>query len=274
MDPAGCFRLWKRDGDRLVYGDELASVFDGWAPENERWLFVGPHDDDVVLGAGLLIQKAIEERIPVHVLVTTDGRMGYCRLEDRESIVRLRAHETRESCAILGVDHVEWLHFPDCNLTAFAGRRPAENPADPHVIAGFTGLENAYTHRFRKIRPTRIFVPTGTDLHPDHKIVHQECLISIFHACGDIWPELGIPLAGVPKVYETAIYCRFPKPPTIKLAATAAHFETKLRAIGAYESQRQIARIVDNVRRGGPVEYFRSADVELFSTDEYAALFS
>jgi LmbE family N-acetylglucosaminyl deacetylase len=273
MERGAAFRLWSRKSEGIVDGTDLASVFDGWMQGQERWLFIGPHDDDVVLGAGLLIQKAVQEHVPVHVLVTTDGQMGYCRLEDRETIGKIRAAQTRESTAILGVDHVDWLHFPDCNLTAFAGRRRAERPTDPHVIEACTGLQNAYTHRFRKIRPSRIFVPTGADLHPDHKIVHQECLISVFHACGDIWPELGPPLTAVPKVYEMAIYCGFPKPPTLKLLASAERFETKLMAIGAFASQRQIGRIVDNIRQDGPVEYFRSVDMNLFSAGEYATLF-
>jgi LmbE family N-acetylglucosaminyl deacetylase len=267
------FHLWSRKGDRVTEGSDLPSVFEDWKPNRERWLFIGPHDDDVVLGAGLLVQKAIEEGVHVDVLITTDGRMGYCSFDDRDIISAIRAGQARDSCTILGVRNVHWLHFPDCNLTAFVGRRRAERPGEPHVIAGCTGLQNAYTHSFRKMAPTRIFVPTGADLHPDHKIVHQECLISIFHACGEIWPELGAPLAAVPRVYETAIYCRFPKPPTIKLRGAAAHFETKLRAIAAYESQRQIAKLVENVRRSGPVEYFRHADLDLFSADEYAALF-
>jgi LmbE family N-acetylglucosaminyl deacetylase len=273
MDAAPSQHLWRRDGDHVLEGTDLASVFEGWKAERESWLFIGPHDDDVVLGAGLLAQIAIEEDVPVHVLVTTDGQMGYCRSEDRESIAQVRARQAGESFAVLGVSEVEWLHFPDCDLTRFAGRRRAERPNDPHVIERCTGLQNAFTYHFRKIAPTRIFVPTGADLHPDHKIVHQECLISVFHACGSIWPELGLPLATVPNVYETAIYCRFPKPPTIKLRATPAHFETKLRAIAVYESQRQIARIVENVRRGGPVEYFREADLNLFSASDYDAFF-
>jgi LmbE family N-acetylglucosaminyl deacetylase len=273
MGIAPSHRLWRRDGDRVVEGTKLSSVFEGWKKEGERWLFIGPHDDDVVLGAGMLVQIAIEEDVPVHVLIVTDGQMGYCRSEDRESIAQIRSRQAGESFALLGVSELEWLHFPDCNLTAFAGRRRAERPNDLHVIERCTGLQNSFTHHFRNIGPTRIFVPTGADLHPDHKIVHQECLISVFHACGEIWPELGPPLPVAPNVYETTVYCRFPRPPTIKLLASPATFETKLRAIGVYESQRQIAKIVENVRRGGPVEYFREAELNLLSPDEYAALF-
>jgi len=51
------------------------------------------------------------------------------------------------------------------------------------------------------------------DLHPDHQIVHEEVLISLFHAQGNIWPELGEPIAEVPQVYEFACYCDFPRQP-------------------------------------------------------------
>src|SRR5215204_3047861 len=49
----------------------------------ETWLFVSPHDDDLVIGAGLWMQAAVQADVDVQVLVVTDGRMGYCTLEQR-----------------------------------------------------------------------------------------------------------------------------------------------------------------------------------------------
>ena len=78
-------------------------------------------------------------------------------------------------------------------------------------------MQNAITYALRQIRPNRVFLPTSADLHPDHQIVHEEVLISLFHAQGNIWPELGEPIAEVPKVYEFACYCDFPEPPQIRI---------------------------------------------------------
>ena len=95
------------------------------------------------------------------------------------------------------------------------GALPADG--DPGAFAGAVGLQNAFARCLRQVRPTRVFLPTSADLHPDHRIVHEEMLISLFHAQGAIWPELGEPIAEVPAVYEYAVYCDFPEPPQIRI---------------------------------------------------------
>ena len=90
---------------------------------------------------------------------------------------------------------------------------------------------------------------------------------------GDIWPQLGTPLAAVPEIWEMAIYCDFTAPPTVKLEAPAAAFQTKLDSILAYVSQQQIAALVENVRKSGPVEFFRPADFNLYVPERYNSLF-
>ena len=69
-------------------------------------------------------------------------------------------------------------------------------------------------------------------------------MISLFHAQGNIWPELGEPIPEVPTVYEFACYCDFPKPPQIRIEGTAKMLEGKLDAISAYASQDQIELVV------------------------------
>ena len=41
------------------------------------WLVVSPHDDDLVLGMGLTLLAAHAQKIEVHAVVVSDGRMGY-----------------------------------------------------------------------------------------------------------------------------------------------------------------------------------------------------
>src|SRR5439155_12686970 len=73
------------------------------ATARETWLFVSPHDDDLVIGAGLWMQAAVQEGIDVRVLVVTDGRMGYCTLQQRDHIAEIRQRETFESFELLGI---------------------------------------------------------------------------------------------------------------------------------------------------------------------------
>ena len=267
------FTLKRRNPDGSI--DErgsLSQLFEDWKGERERWLFIAPHDDDVVMGAGLLLQCARAEDVDISVLITTDGSMGYCSLEDRDSISDIRRRETLESFRLLGIDDIRWLNFGDGNLTLYHGRRKAA-PGDPCVVEGFTGMANAYTHELRKTRPTRLFLASGNDLHPDHKSVYQEARASIFHAGGAIWPELGEPLEELPIVYELAIYCAFPSPPEYLISGTAGHLEHKLEAIAAYRSQKQIGRLVDELRTAGPIEYLKLSDFALYSPEIYRDLF-
>src|SRR3954468_215817 len=91
----------------------LATLKDaiGIKAERETWLFVSPHDDDLVIGAGLWMQAAVQAGVDVQVLVVTDGRMGYCTLEQRDSIAQIRRKETYESFNVLGVreNQIAWI---------------------------------------------------------------------------------------------------------------------------------------------------------------------
>lgn len=261
------FQLTVKQNGSKVKSSQLSDIFNNWQDE-ERWLFIAPHDDDLCLGSGLLMQKALEEGIPVRCVITTDGRMGYGSTVPKEKISAVRKQETDDSFKILGIDDVQWLNFPDCSLNLFSGAREAKE-GDPCVIEGNTGIQNAYTHQLRDFKPTRVFVPAGSDLHPDHKIVYQEILISLFHSAGDIWPQLGTPLKVAPAIYEMAIYCDFPSAPDIQVVGDESAFNKKLESILAYRSQQQIESLVENIRQSGPVEYFRDVIFNLYSPDNY-----
>lgn len=252
-----------QDGQKLRT-DRLADVVGG-DPAGENWLFVSPHDDDLAIGAGLLMQAAQAAGVHVWVLVVTDGCLGYCTLEQRESIVQIRRAETLESFRMLGIEaeQIAYVDYPDGGLTTYIGRRPAR-PGE-RALAGYVGLQNAFTFHLRRVRPAWVFVPTPTDLHPDHRITHSELMISLFHAGGAIWPELGPPLEKLPRVGELAVYCDFLSPPDWEILAGEAPFEAKLRSIEAYRSQLQIAALVRNVREAGPYEYVRDVAFRLYS---------
>lgn len=240
--------------------------------DGQVWVFVSPHDDDLAIGAGLLMQAAVRNGVDVQCLIVTDGCLGYCRESQKADIVEIRRDETLRSFEMLGVapGKVTFLGFPDGGLTSFIGRRAAQN-GEP-TIAGYTGLQNSFTHYLRELRPARVFVPTRTDLHPDHQVTHNELMISLFHASGRIWPELGDPLP-VPQVHELAIYCDFPSEPQLEIVADQHHFERKLASIMAYESQLQIEELVKSQREAGPYEYIRDVHFRLYSPNRYRPLF-
>ena len=268
------FTIVRLVGNERRVASTLSGVSKHWQGKNESFLFISPHDDDVVIGAGLLIQLARKENVPVHILIVTDGSMGYCSPEEKEGIAEIRRKETFDCYLSLGIpkENIIWLGFPDCRLNYYRGRRPAQQD-EPMAIEGFVGMQNSFTHYMRKIKPTQCFLPTSNDLHPDHKFVHEELLISIYHAGGSIWPELGAPVEKLPSVHEIACYSNFPSPPHLQIRTSPQLLQKKLDAIGAFRSQRQIGAEIDIIKKAGPVEYIRDFGFHLYSPEIYGKMF-
>lgn len=266
---------YRRTAGPPVVTHRLAEWLTDWKGDRECWMFVAAHDDDIVTGAGITFQVALAEGIAVHAVITTDGRMGYCKFTQRRLIANIRRAEAERSFQILGLplERLHFLSFPDCNLNPYRGRH-FTTIGDPTEVEGASGLQNAFPHVLRQIRPTRVFLPTVSDLHPDHRIVNEEMLISLFHAQGNIWPELGPPLEAVPAVYEYATYCDFPEPPQLRIVTPHAMLERKLEAIRAYASQEQIEVLIEAQRSAGPQEYLRELKFNFYSPRQYEALFA
>jgi LmbE family N-acetylglucosaminyl deacetylase len=266
------FRLTRLIGNQKLRTTSLSELMGGEDVSRQSWLFLSPHDDDLCVGAGLFMQAAVRAGVDVHAVIVTDGCMGYCREDQRDSIVQIRRQETYESFAVLGIpeEKVIYIGYPDGGLTPYIGRRRAK-PGEP-AIGDHVGLQNAFTYHLRRTRPVRVFVPTHTDLHPDHRVTHSELMISIFHAAGAIWPELGPPI-DVPKLGELAVYCDFSGLPNLEIIGDDEVFRTKLRSIEVYRSQEQISAVVESLRKAGPYEYIREYEFRLFSPQIYRGLF-
>jgi len=120
-------------GTERRVGPTLESVSRHWQGEKERFLFVSPHDDDAVLGGGLLMQLALREKVPVHILIVTDGSMGYCSFEEMTTISYIRRKEAFECYQSLGIpkENIVWTGFGDCQLSWYRGRRNANDVPFP-----------------------------------------------------------------------------------------------------------------------------------------------
>src|SRR5215207_5147024 len=71
--------LRRGDDGALTAAPDLRSAFARPGP----WLAIAPHDDDIVLGMGLVVAAAAAEGVEIHLAVTSDGGLGYLRPEDR-----------------------------------------------------------------------------------------------------------------------------------------------------------------------------------------------
>jgi len=265
----------RRVGQETLTSSNPAEVWSDWQGDRETWLFLAPHDDDIVIGAGLIFLAGVHLGVDVHAGIISNGRMGYCTPEQQNTIKQVRKEETRESFRLLGIPESNLYQFDydDGDLMQQSGRRFANNPNDSRAIAGGIGLQNTMTWLLRKVRPTRVFIPNRLDLHPDHRAVNTELIISIFHAQGEIWPELGLPITFIPKLYEYPTYSDFVAPPTMRVRVSDNLVEKRLAGIALFKSQQQIGMIVDELCKAGGNEYLFELTFEIFSAKKYESLF-
>lgn len=264
----------RRTGRGTLSSANPADIWTEWQGNDECWLFVGAHDDDTVIGAGLTLLAGLANHISIYAAFFTNGIMGYCSSEQRRDIVRIRQEEADRSFAHIGLpkENLYRFNYNDGNLMRELGRRFAE-PNTPNARCGAIGLENDMTWLLRKVKPTRIFLPNHRDLHPDHRAVHMDLIMSIFHAHGEIWPELGEPITKIPKLYEYATYSNFASAPTMRINVPESLVVRRFEAVAMYQSQRQIALTVEELRKVGGLEYLFEMEFDLIQREKYALLF-
>jgi LmbE family N-acetylglucosaminyl deacetylase len=80
----------------------------------EKFLFVGPHPDDIEIGAGATVYKLTSLGKKVKFLICTDGRYGTDDISmDDQKLIAVRKEEAIKAAAHLGVNDVEFLPYPD-----------------------------------------------------------------------------------------------------------------------------------------------------------------
>ena len=78
----------------------------------DRYLFIGPHPDDIEIGAGATAAKLVQSGKAVAFLCCIDGRFGSGTVPPEE-LIPMRRAEARASAAALGVTDVRFLTFCD-----------------------------------------------------------------------------------------------------------------------------------------------------------------
>ena len=122
--------------------------------KSHKFLFIGPHPDDIEIGAGETASLLTNRGDEVKFLICTDGRHGiYDEKLCVEDKVEIRKNESVNSAKILGVNEVEFLSFPD------GGSYTAEE------------LAREISKVVAEYNPDFIFAPdptVKTELHTDH----------------------------------------------------------------------------------------------------------
>ena len=170
-------------------------------PESfQRFLFLGPHPDDIEVGAGATAARLAAEGKELCFLICTDGRYGTDELDmnlQPEELAELRRWEARDSAAYLGVKDLRFLDFCD---------------------GGFYSMEDLCGEIARVIgefQPDVIFAPdpdVGSECHPDHRNVGQAAkMLALFSGNAGIMERYGASKAPVQALalYMTARANRF-----------------------------------------------------------------
>lgn len=122
----------------------------------QRFLFLGPHPDDIEIGAGATAAKLADLGKDLCFLVCTDGRYGLSNAPQGttpEDLIVLRQEEARSSAAALGVRDLRFLPF--CDGAQY-------QPSD---------LERAVAKAIGEFQPDVIFAPdpdVSSECHADH----------------------------------------------------------------------------------------------------------
>lgn len=121
----------------------------------DRYLFVGPHPDDIEIGAGATVKKLTEMGKHVVFLICTDGRFGDGASHGvtGDDLAALRRQESVASASQLGVTDVRFLDLCDG--------------------AGYTeaALEQGIAETLAAVQPDLVFAPdpnAKSECHADH----------------------------------------------------------------------------------------------------------
>lgn len=185
-----------------------------------HYLFVGPHPDDIEIGAGATIARLVSLGKRVNFLICLDGRFGLDYAPEGttpDELAKIRKEESLKAAASLGVSDVRFLDLSDGGLY---------DPKD---------LYDRMAKAVGEIKPDIMFAPdpcVSSECHADHLNVGEAVRrIGFFAHIGEIMEEHGAEAAPVKAVafYMTAKPNRFVK--------TSKYIQKQLSAILCHESQ-------------------------------------
>lgn len=228
----------------------------------QSWVFITAHDDDPLIGAGMLISIARKLNIKISIVIVTDGCMGYQDISNKgKTIKNVREKETYAAYKLLGIEKndIYFLNYPDSNLLKYVGRRYAKlsdylKSDRTFIKEGCIGLLNSMVYYIRKLKTTKLFIHTQNDFHPDHKIVFEQAHWANYFSASNYWPELKKPLGYVPDFYEYFVYSALSKKASIQIESEDAK-NIRDKAINIYKSQGEIHGLVKELQSAGPFEW-------------------
>ena len=169
----------------------------------KKILVLAPHTDDGELGCGGSIAKFCSEKKDVHY-----AAFSVCKRSLKAGLPEdTLEKECRAAIKQLGMDGGKLMLY-DFEVREFQQKRQ-------DILEELVSL-NKY------IQPDLVFIPSSTDIHQDHQVIHAEALRAFKHAS-----LLGYEMPWNQNHFHSSLY--------IKLSLD--HVDRKVKAAKAYQSQ-------------------------------------
>lgn len=206
----------------------------------QRVLVITAHPDDSEFGAGGTVARLAREGLQVSYCIVTNGDKGSGdRSMTPERLARIREEEQRSAARVLGVETVDFLGFPDCEV---------EDTRESRM---------AVTAAIRRHRPDRLIIqnPHRTKnlgaSHRDHRTVAGIALDCVYPLARDhmAFPELLAQGLEPHKVRE--VYVMWWENPELVVDISET-MDLKIKALACHASQfRDFAAVEKRVRERG-----------------------
>jgi LmbE family N-acetylglucosaminyl deacetylase len=203
----------------------------------QRVMVITAHPDDSEFGAGGTVAKLVREGKSVAYCILTNGNKGSGdRSMTPERLVRIREEEQRNAANVLGVEAIDFLGFPDCEL---------EDTRDSRM---------AVTASIRRHRPDLLVIqnPHRTKnfgaSHRDHRIAAGIALDCVYPLARDhmAFPELLAQGLEPHKVKEVHLMWWDKPEVVVDISDT---IDLKLKALACHASQlKDMAAVEKRVR--------------------------
>ena len=184
------------------------------------YLFIGPHPDDIEIGAGATAAKLAASGKKVTFLVCLDGRFGFENIKEPvtpDQMAEIRKSECLDAASVLGVEDVRFLGLSDGGLYSTEE------------------LKTAMARAIGDIQPDIIFAPdpfVSSECHTDHLNVGETARrLAFFAPFRDIMEACGAKSAPV----EAIAYYMTAKPN--RYVAVSAYTEKQKAALRCHKSQ-------------------------------------
>jgi N-acetylglucosamine malate deacetylase 1 len=121
----------------------------------QKILFLSPHTDDAELACGGTINKFIEEKKEVYYVAFSSAEKSVSKELDSKILIK----ECLEATATLGIKS------KNVTLFNYEVRNFSYNRQD--ILEDLIKIRN-------KINPDLVFLPSSSDVHQDHQVIHGE----------------------------------------------------------------------------------------------------